>query len=167
VENGGRRHAGDDLAGDADVDQRRLGGKQDVDGLLVGRLDVGSAAGDAVERVERDFVAARRRSPVHLDDLGADGGEVVGERSEAEVDDRQPAVEQRRHGRDAGLLSHRAPAFLFFLRAPTRSRILVASAQAWWFEGMTTQPAASSFAFCCAKFCGSPAVPVIEARTGR
>ena len=164
MENGGRRHAGDDLAGYADVDQRRLGGEQDVDGLLVGGCDVRRPAIDAVQRVERDFVAARGRPPVHLRNLGADCGEVVGERGKAEVDDRQPALEQRRHGLDAGLLSHRAPAFP---RVPIFSTILVASAQAWWFEGMTTQPAASSFAFCSAKFCGSPAVPVIEARTGR
>ena len=127
MENGGRRHPRDDLAGDSDVDQRRLGGEQDVDGLLVGRIDVGSAVGDAVERVERDGVAAGGRSPVHLRDLGADGGEVVGERGEPEVDDRQPAFEQRRHGLDAGWLSHRAPAFP---RVSMRSTILVASAQA-------------------------------------
>ena len=110
-------------------------------------------------------VAARRRPPVDLDDLRAGGGKVLGEGGRPRLTTLTALLNSAVDWRDARWLSHRAPAFSAARRI--RSKILVASAHAWWLDGMTTQPAASSFAFCGAKFCGSPAVPVIEAITGR
>ncbi len=165
MEHRGRRHAGDDLAGDADIHEHRLAGKDDVGRLPVGRLHVRPASRDPLQGRDHRGVPARGRPPVNLDDVGPRRAQVLGEGGETEVHDRQAAPKERGDGLDVQRLVHAAPAFPE--RSFSLSRSFVASREAWWFEGMTTQPAASSFAVWSARFCGSLSVPVIEASTGR